>query len=775
MKKFLALALSLLMVVAMIPLTVADLPGNNKLQYESGTLLFMPTNGKAPVIDGTFSAAEWMTGTMNFNYGGDASNGGVRDFTVAAMYDDDFYYVAVISRILNVDPASAYLELYIDLDGNGMVYYDGENMAPNNNRMGRVCFNNANTPTTGAYAMDYATDKTSTQYVQNFSYGTSVTSEISGSDTLYTAFAEFKFARTDASGNLLYSDLESRLSNTKTNFGFIYGSGVVNSGVRIMSVKFGKQYTTSLTSTATVGIATGEAFTAQINATKYDNGTFNASEITFTYNPTYLTFNGITGVDASAISDNAGTVTFATFGTEKSNFVLNFTAKDTAIGQTATIAVTGAAYGTSADAAEADLAVSNLENASISVPITKEQFTVTYPTEWFTTESATVEAGGTFTMTAIADKYANYTYGDVTYGEGTVITPMDTDGVVTYTINNISSSITITANPTPKQHTVTIDNTRVDNDYVPTLEQPEDGSETATYNTAFTYTVPANVEPSEGNNWQGKHYTLKSVTYTGTETAVAYGYENNVITIAGDKLTAPITIMVEEKIIEMSQHAVTIGGNGASDGTAASTVVLGQASTLTVTPDAAYTYAVTATMGGETANVTDNGDNTYTVADVSGAIVFTITKTLKVEGLAVSEYVSAGDAGKAYLVTVDKASGADYTNRTFAYNGAAMLYSTDNENYAFLVISDTVLDAAAATAQITLIDGAATEYAVTKDANATGKTDANDAQFVANMYNGQYEAFNNTVSMVKFLQADNNNDGVVNATDAVAIVASLLG
>jgi len=52
--------------------------------------------------------------------------------------------------------------------------------------------------------------------------------------------------------------------------------------------------------------------------------------------------------------------------------------------------------------------------------------------------------------------------------------------------------------------------------------------------------------------------------------------------------------------------------------------------------------------------------------------------------------------------------------------------------------------------------------------------DANDAQLTYNIYNAHYDAFDETVTMEKFLRADVNKDGNVDTTDAAAIINKIL-
>jgi len=61
------------------------------------------------------------------------------------------------------------------------------------------------------------------------------------------------------------------------------------------------------------------------------------------------------------------------------------------------------------------------------------------------------------------------------------------------------------------------------------------------------------------------------------------------------------------------------------------------------------------------------------------------------------------------------------------------------------------------------------------DVNASGALDANDAQFVYNMYKSTYNGITDEVTVEKYLRADVNGDAVINTEDAAAIVAKILG
>ena len=68
---------------------------------------------------------------------------------------------------------------------------------------------------------------------------------------------------------------------------------------------------------------------------------------------------------------------------------------------------------------------------------------------------------------------------------------------------------------------------------------------------------------------------------------------------------------------------------------------------------------------------------------------------------------------------------------------------------------------------------AAGSVGIDTDVNQSGKADVNDAQLVYDIYNRVYNDGYETVSMEKFLRADQNADGVLDSQDAVTLAGKL--
>ena len=221
---------------------------------------------------------------------------------------------------------------------------------------------------------------------------------------------------------------------------------------------------------------------------------------------------------------------------------------------------------------------------------------------------------------------------------------------------------------------------------------------------------------------------------------------------------------------EATQTGVTAEGNGAGAAAGYNPVAeLGQDYTLTIAPEKGYSYTVSATMAGEPVPVTDLGDNTYTVENVSGALVFTVSRTLMVEGVSVSRYLNL-DGTALWLIknNVELEDG-----RIPTYEGESMFWSDQYQTYCFLAVTQTLSQEEAA-ARVDVTDGTAVAVDYGMDVNKSGRADASDAQLTYNMYNAQYSGITAEVTVEKYLRADVNGDSEINVNDSVAIVNGLL-
>lgn len=92
-----------------------------------------------------------------------------------------------------------------------------------------------------------------------------------------------------------------------------------------------------------------------------------------------------------------------------------------------------------------------------------------------------------------------------------------------------------------------------------------------------------------------------------------------------DKVSANhiVTVKYEAKTFTVS---ATVSGEGGEATPAKATVVYGGTASINVVPDADYEVnTVTATMNNDSASVVGSGNGPYTVADVTGNVVFTVT------------------------------------------------------------------------------------------------------------------------------------------------------
>lgn len=320
------------------------------------------------------------------------------------------------------------------------------------------------------------------------------------------------------------------------------------------------------------------------------------------------------------------------------------------------------------------------------------------------------------------------------------------NGDGTYTIKNVTGKLDITATRTPKEFTIEfVTDTNVD--------LPD--NDTIAYGENYSFDIP-----------ETTHYStsIEEARYVNLETDVPYSIKDGVVTIKGTAIIDDIVIKINQVLADAT---VTIEGNGASDADGyAPYATIGEAYTLTVAEDAQYDYVVTAKVNGKDVTLT-KGNGTYTISadDVEvGSIVFTITKTLKTNNISISKYLTLNGTSLWLIVNdVDKIDGMIY-----CYNDTAMFWSDKYSAYCTVVVSYEKPIVSAD--NLSLINGSVTAVAYEMDINKSDKMDANDAQFVYNMYNGMYSGITEEITAEKYLRADVNGDGAVNTQDAAAII-----
>ena len=413
------------------------------------------------------------------------------------------------------------------------------------------------------------------------------------------------------------------------------------------------------------------------------------------------------------------------------------------------VTVTSAKVDTNGNAIEADAPDATIVKNTATVTVSG--YTVDLPDDFTRTdaEGSTIEAGKDLTF---KPKDPNYDYNvTVTVGGETVTPTIGEDG--TYTVPNVNGNVTVTGTKTPKSFNVT-------------LGDDTTGEATATYTKDYIFTLT----PASGYTYNVT-VTIGGKAYTGF-TATTNDDGTTTYTIPGADVTGDIVINSNNVAKPVQTYNVTFTGTGAGDATGASSVKENATYTFTVNEQDGFEYTITATMGGKAVTVTGS-NGSYSIANVTGDLVITIAKksTTTTMDVAVSKFVEMNNK-TVFLVTV---TGTPEEGKAFAY-GENVMYKTTayGENvYSWLVIVDSTADLTAADAETKITQAAATaeEVAAGYDVNETGVVDINDAQLTYDIYSGKYTDFEK-VSVRKFLRADTTSDKVVNAADAVAVVAN---
>ena len=502
-------------------------------------------------------------------------------------------------------------------------------------------------------------------------------------------------------------------------------------------------YTASL-STDDTAVTVGEAVAVAVNATHESDSQFAAAEVVLSYDSDKLTFVSVKDVDKTQVdTSKTGVVRFADYGEDKDLgdgvYTVNFTAK--AAG-TAAVTLSSAAFSEKQNASQEDLSAATIGTAEVAIEIS-QAYSVTLPSESYIHGASSVEKGQSYSLTVDDYAYYNYTVSAKMGGESASVTA---DGNGGYTVANVTGDLVFSVSRTAKQYAVTFAGTGI------TL--PSNGM--ATYGTDYTFNLPVE-----------EHYTISvdSAKYQGGGD-VAYAVSNGKVTVAGANITDAITFTLKKV---QADTTVTVEGTAASDVTYEPYATPGQAYTLTVTKNAAYDYTVSAKLNGTDVAVVNNNDGTYTIAASNvkaGSLVFTVNKTI-VPDISVSKYLQL-DGTMLWLVKmpVDELEGQVYTCK-----GETMFRSEAYGAYCTLILSET--EPAITADDLAIVTGEAVAIAGF-DVNKSGKLDANDAQFVYNMYKPLYNEITAEVTVEKLLLADVNGDGTVNVSDVAAIVNQII-
>lgn len=488
--------------------------------------------------------------------------------------------------------------------------------------------------------------------------------------------------------------------------------------------------------------------------------TFNACEIKISYDDDVFTFNAeqsILGTGEVSTADDS--LTLEDFGADKAFgtrvYVLAFEAKETATVGNTTIELIAAAFNNDVNASTQNLKPAVLSPASVEISVIEAALEVTIDKDMFTgADEAAYGEDYTFSW---AENGEYYDYINVAATMGGVAKDVIDNQDGTYTIENVTEALIITATRTPKIFRVTYEGTGGED-----AADVEGNNDDATYLTNYTFTLPKNTTENI--------YSVESVTIGG-KAYTDYAASNGVYTINGTDVKGAIVITIAKGAVTEDYVTVTIGGTGAGVVDGDPIAKKEEAYTLTLAPEAGYLYEVTATMGGQSATVIDNGDNTYTINDVNDVIVFTITRSVDTSGLRVSEEAYVKVDGLVVWLVTNTTEVAD--GKVPTYDGQKMFWSDEYDAYCYLVIANTMtVEEAREKLDIAFGDATTIDYGM--DVNKTGQVDANDAQLTYNIYKAMYNDFNEEVTVEKFLCADINADAVVNVNDAAAIITYIL-
>ncbi len=320
----------------------------------------------------------------------------------------------------------------------------------------------------------------------------------------------------------------------------------------------------------------------------------------------------------------------------------------------------------------------------------------------------------------------------------------------------------------------------------------------ATQGTPYTFTVPA----EEGYAYAVTEFRIGGEAYTG------YTTDGENYFVPGEDITGDLYIVVTKTAVAAETFTVTVAGDESAACTVEKTPVLkGESARITVNEEEGYYYVVTATMGTGFPFVTKEGD-TYTVTNVSDNVVFTVSRTKEEATGSTNGNLTVGDTDPGvtdpgYIMgtsaagtplgylgsftgfsvstpVVDTSSAgvlayapgawlvrigtAKLSGRSYVYNGARMVWSNKYSAYVTVVISDSIPSLAAS--QFAIVESTTQTMQYNRDANMTGKVDANDAQLIYNMYNGMYQSLYQ-LPVEKFIRADMDGNGMVDVQDAL--------
>lgn len=522
------------------------------------------------------------------------------------------------------------------------------------------------------------------------------------------------------------------------------------------------KYYVSLDSTATSAEVNKPVSVALFMGQDPGDLAYNTFFFQFSYDAEKLDFAnaaiGNSSETPAIINDNsdAGLLTIGGYGEVRSDssIMLNFTVK--AAGE-ATVKLVKAQMDVRANAAKDAQTASVPAGQSDTVTILCGGFPVVLPD--CATGAAYVTANGDYTFTA--DPGYDYDFSATVDGK-TVAIINNGDG--SYTIENVTGKLAISANSTPTVKTYEV---TVEGDGSGDVSAPTSAAHGRNY--TFTVTQAANYDYAVAVTVNGQ-----PVTCTVSSSGSRYTY-----TIPAASVTGPVVITVK-KAPQSGTTQIVLAGSGAADvwdGVTSYTVKSGEAFTFGINHQDGFDYTVIVMVGEKTLTLQRNegSTSTYTIPGdyiKGGIIMVTITKTsqlaLTVDAV---EYVKYTDGSVVWLITAVPETKLPATKSLY-YGDTAMFWSEKYEAYAWLLVGKgTAADIAAAAKSAISVKGNSTvSVSYSGDVNGTGHIDINDAQYIYDLYNAKHSA----LDMEKFLRCDVNGNREVNVEDVRMVVSLLL-
>lgn len=521
------------------------------------------------------------------------------------------------------------------------------------------------------------------------------------------------------------------------------------------------KYYVSLDSTATSAEVNKPVSVALFMGQDPGDLAYNTFFFQFSYDAEKLDFAnaaiGNSSETPAIINDNsdAGLLTIGGYGEPRSDssIMLNFTVK--AAGE-ATVNLVKAQMDVRANAAKDAQTASVPAGQSNTVTILCGGVPVVLPD--CATGAAYVTENGDYTFTA--DPGYNYDFSATVDNEKVDIINND-DG--SYTIENVTGKLVISANSTPTVKTYAV---TVTGDGYGDVSAPTPAKHGRNY--TFTVTQAANYDYAVAVTVNGQ-----PVTCTVSSSGRLYTY-----TIPAASVTGPVVITVK-KAPQSGTTQIVLTGSGTADvwGDVTSyTVKSGEAFTFGISHQEGFDYTITVMAGEKTLTLQRNENaSTYTIPGgyiKGGIIMVSITKTAQLAmTVNAAEYVKLINGNAVWLITAVPETKLPATKSLY-YGDTAMFWSEKYEAYAWLLVDKGTAAgiAAAAKSAISVKGNSTVSVSYSGDVNGTGHIDINDAQYIYDLYNAKHSA----LDMEKFLRCDVNGDREVNVEDVRMVVSLLL-